>query len=467
MKIEEPAPENFLYTIWNDDNALRKPLCTIDGRRVEVIFKGTRNYDAGPDFKNATVVIDGEMHCGDIEVHPVASDWYNHGHHTDARYNNVVLHVVTMKTGPDVNTRRQDGELVPVLNLDHFLGKPSEQLAEEEQNSPPMPGDKRYCALREESDSRILQILELAGEERLSEKADRFTEERLRDSWNQIIYRGIAEALGYSKNQVPFRKLADQLPIEEVWKAAWSLPSEKAETAIQAYLFGTAGLLPTPDATLKAPFIEDAAEYVEQLQYFWNGFAYRRKIDSLTGVDWLFFRLRPQNFPTRRLAGLAAILLYFIGDGFLEGIKKLFDMYRRQPDRIRRELIKIFTVPANGYWENHFCFDESHESRAARLPAKLIGKDRAAEIVVNIILPCMLAYADEINDGKLLATCRAMYAQSTPLPENSITRKMKSLIFSSPSQQLIDTVRKQQGLIQLKKNVCLSVECRNCLDRYN
>ena len=234
MKIEEPAPEHFLYSIWNDDDALRKPLCTIDGKRVEVIFKGTRNYDAGPDFKNATVVINGEMYCGDIEVHPVASDWYNHGHHTDARYNKVILHVVTMKTGPDVSTRRQDGELVPVLNLDHFLDTPSEQLAEEEQKSPPKPGSERCCALRDESNSRILHVLESAGDERLAEKADRFSEERLSDSWNQIIYRGIAEALGYSKNQVPFRKLADQLPIEEVWKAAWRVPPERAETAIQA-----------------------------------------------------------------------------------------------------------------------------------------------------------------------------------------------------------------------------------------
>ena len=194
---------------------------------------------------------------------------------------------------------------------------------------------------------------------------------------------------------------------------------------------------------------------------------YRRKIDPLTAVDWLFFRLRPQNFPTRRLAGLAAILLYFIEGGFLEGIKKLFDMYRKQPDRIKRELIKILTVSANGYWIDHFCFDESRQTHATRLPAKLVGKDRAAEIVINIILPCMLAYSEEINDGKLLSTCRIMYAQSAPLAENSITREMKSLIFSSLLQNSIDTVRKQQGLIQLYKNVCLPALCRNCLDRYN
>ena len=89
-------------------------MTTNDGRRVRVIDPGVLNTDAGPDFFNAKVEIDGEMWVGNVEMHLRASDWRRHGHDCDRAYDSVVLHVVEVADTP---VYRTDGEEIPTLVL--------------------------------------------------------------------------------------------------------------------------------------------------------------------------------------------------------------------------------------------------------------------------------------------------------------------------------------------------------------
>ena len=59
---------------------------TVDGRAVQIIDPGRLNTDAGPDFFNAKIAIDGRVWAGDVEIHVRASDWHRHGHDTDPAY---------------------------------------------------------------------------------------------------------------------------------------------------------------------------------------------------------------------------------------------------------------------------------------------------------------------------------------------------------------------------------------------
>ena len=64
----------------------------------------------------ATVNNQVENSIGDVEIHIRAADWFTHQHHTDARYNNVVLHIVQICNNSRP-TFRQDGTIIPTCSL--------------------------------------------------------------------------------------------------------------------------------------------------------------------------------------------------------------------------------------------------------------------------------------------------------------------------------------------------------------
>ena len=106
--------EQFLQFIWK--NVLFEPRegKSTTGEYIIIREVGNENYDAGPDFNNARIMIDGTLWVGNVEIHIRSSDWYRHGHHQDPVYENVILHVVYEH---DRNTHTLSGRSVPVFSL--------------------------------------------------------------------------------------------------------------------------------------------------------------------------------------------------------------------------------------------------------------------------------------------------------------------------------------------------------------
>ena len=86
--------EQLLHYVWKHKIFPLMPLQTTSGQPVEVIDPGLPNTDAGPDFFNAKLKINGTLWVGNVELHTQASDWFRHGHNRDTVYDNVILHVV-------------------------------------------------------------------------------------------------------------------------------------------------------------------------------------------------------------------------------------------------------------------------------------------------------------------------------------------------------------------------------------
>ena len=87
--------EKYLHLIWEMKRLPSNELTTVDGAQIQILSFGIRNDDfAGADFFYGKVSYDGITHFGMIEIHVKSSDWCRHGHQTDSRYNNVILHVV-------------------------------------------------------------------------------------------------------------------------------------------------------------------------------------------------------------------------------------------------------------------------------------------------------------------------------------------------------------------------------------
>ncbi len=459
--IKEPAREAFLYQIWQNKSFENREMSTIDGHYVQIRDKGTRNYDSGPDFHNAIISIDGQLIRGDIEIHPVAGDWFLHGHHKDPRYNSVVLHVVTMNCPSSFKTICQNGHIIPTINLDNFLEKPSEEL--EKDKTIIDTETEPVCGLSKKSKITIQNILDKAGEARFFIKVQQFQEKRNNDLWEQIFYLSLCEALGYSKNRIPFNNLANNLPIETLWNYIWKDPKTLALKKCEAYLFGSAGLLPSQSHEVKQIVDRETAEYVEKLERHWHEFPLRPKMICIKSEEWQFFRLRPQNFPTRRIAAAAILALRFMDEGFLQTIIKTINRCENKIPVIVKELENLFKVETVGFWTAHYSFQES-DNEAAKT-RYIVGSDRARDIVVNVVLPLAFAYANEVNDMRLGNEIIQLFFQYPGLADNEIFRRLRKRIIGTQSVKgdYVVGVRHQQGMIHLSKLFCRKGYCEKCL----
>ncbi len=460
-KISEAAREGFLYQLWIN-KPFPLPLPGLDGRTVQIIEKGIRNFDAGPDFINALVRIDDTLLRGDVEIHPLAGDWYSHRHHNDPRYNSVILHIVTQQTPAGFLTLRQDGTAVTTVNLDDALEMPAEQM--EWESYALAPAFRQECGLAPQPFAVKERILRHAGEKRLQIKAQRFSELRSTADWQQIVYAAYATSLGFSKNHLAFARLAQIMPVAKLWRYVWNDPPAIGAQKCEAYLFGAGGLL--PDAIGSDVGGASSADYVRDLMKCWNDFPERLKTDCIRAGTWQFFRLRPMNFPTRRVAALAGLVLRFSAEGFIAPLLKIVDRPKGQSKNAARELEELLQIDSHPYWSFHFHLHA--QGRPVReLLGPLLGKERSRDMIINVALPVLLAFGKECEHHHLVASVLDLYSRYPRLEENEITRWMRQRLFPEllSSGPFKPSALSQQGFIHLYKSVCTGDGlCRRCLE---
>ncbi|MDZ4121969.1 MAG: DUF2851 family protein, partial [Candidatus Cloacimonadaceae bacterium] len=113
MEVSKSLNERFLYHIW-DENHLQFELGTVSGKALQIIYPGHFNTNRGPDFVNASLVIDGVNCTGSVEIHLAHLDWTRHHHHEDRYYNDVILHVVYDHNSQIAYTCKENGEQVDI-----------------------------------------------------------------------------------------------------------------------------------------------------------------------------------------------------------------------------------------------------------------------------------------------------------------------------------------------------------------
>ncbi len=451
MSSQPNFPEAKLHEIWRGQLIPAQHLQTDDGHALEVVNPGRYNSDSGPDFRRATVRLGGKLIAGDIECHLNAADWEAHGHQRDPAYNDVVLHVALRESHSPVSTVvRENGLRVPQLLLPEkfvreFVLAETALLA---------------CPLSRTSPEKIFATVHHAGALRLEAKAEAFAEQVNHNSWDQAVYRGIAEALGYDKNQEPFRQLADLLPIELLFAELRAAREHAPEVLLEALLFGAAGFL----ADQVAPVEAEVAAFVAPRKILWAELRHTLQLRPLRPEAWHFFRLRPPNFPTRRLAALGQLILKFYRQGILEHLAATVQALGNEPKKLMSELLQYFICPAQGFWQSHYDLRGRRLSARARI-GDLLGRERARDILVNIILPGLWFYFRAADNATLQNQVQETYSLLPKLQENQITRAMREQLSRkfSVSTKLGKFARDQQGLIYLQKLYCRPLRCEECL----
>ncbi len=438
--------ENFICRIWEDSSCYSN-LKTTSGKNVEINDTGIRNPDSGPDYYNAKIKIDGVSYSGCIEIHKSEKDWKTHKHKGDNKYNSVILQVVFYKdtfNNDSLNPVVKKSREIPTVILSDYLTRSVREIWKEIINN---PSEKFRIPCYPEnlntSDEIKKEWLSKLADDRLELKTAKIKlrlEEISGDQskkifWEQVMFEFICEALGYSKNRKQFLCLSQKTDLTKIRKMKLS----RLQT--DSLLFGLSGFL--KDLRFKD-------DYIESLKYEWESLKSVIRKDTIEKSEWNFFRLRPSNFPTIRIAYASALLFEIINNDFFKKIILAFE----EGQNISKELNALFKIPeVSDYWKKNYIFGKKSSSAIAS-----IGNERIRDITVNVILPLINLYSAYFDKTNLNSRVNFYYRnQKQKNGRNEITRVMeKQLNMKSGS------IAAEQALIHLHNFYCVREECNKC-----
>ena len=288
--------EALLQYAWKHRMLPLGMLTTTDGLTVEVIDTGLQNTDAGPDFFNAKVKIDGTVWVGNVEIHEKSSYWKAHGHDRDAAYDNVVLHVATVV---DADVVTSEGRRVAQVRMDvpPEVARNYEALLSEDRYPP--------CYAIIPSLDRLTVHSWMSR--LLAERLERKTADIVRrvevcgGSWESALFVTMARNYGFGVNGDAFERWAMNIPLQS------AAHHRDDEFQIEALFLGQAGLL---DAGAVPERYRDEAlkdDYFVRLGKEYAYLAHKFSLKPMDAGAWRFLRMRPQNFPHIRISQLARL----------------------------------------------------------------------------------------------------------------------------------------------------------------
>lgn len=424
-----------------------------NGESCQLLYAGRPGGSLGPDVRDAvlhftsrhsaTTFSNGssqqaENTVGDVEIHIRASDWFAHQHHTDVRYNNVILHIVLI-CDDSRPTLRQDGTTIPTCSLNdlpitthahQFMQWPCHHVIAQ------MNDEERACLFR------------LAGTLRFAAKTQAFFESLqlaqpsdIFSMYDVCLIPALAEGLGYGRDRAFFH-------------------------AAGLHLIGAAKSIPEPlgRAPQPAPLDSSRLHILRNLVAQW-----------CTTSAWDTFRqallaTSTENSLPRR-GGDACVAL--AGDDH-PGHTSSTPTENAHPCRDAGIALAgdnhpghTSSTPTQG--------DASVPTPPYPTPAptrilaglkKLrnifdgLGTARTDILICNIVLPFAAAIAQLENNPMLAEHARNLYVTYPGLPSNQITRAMcKQLLLKNEPKGACQ----QQGLHFIYAQTCREKRCAECM----
>lgn len=418
--------EDFLHYVWQHQYFAKTDLCTTTGEEIQVLRPGQRNADAGPDFLNARLRLGDVEWNGAVEIHLRASDWQRHNHQVDAKYDQVVLHVVLTA---DADVRRTNGSLIPALALAPRLAP--DLLARYEALVAAPPAAPLPCAplLAQVPPLVRTMMTERALLERVERKAETIADlhARLSDDWETTTYHALMAAFGFQKNSEPLARLAKAVPLPVLRR------HRHDARQLEALLFGQAGFLAETEDTATDEYLADRRQEHEFLRH-----KYGLATAALAAHEWNYLRLRPANFPAVRLGQLV---------GLLHRRPALFDALLTAQSVVA--LTEFFAgAPAPDYWRQHF-----RPGRPGKVPG--LGKSSIDLLITNVVVPLRVAYARHLGQAALVESSVALLTD-LPAEHNQYTDLYQELGFEHR------TAADSQGLLALHQGYCQPRRCLHC-----
>lgn len=409
--------EDFLQFIWKQQ-AYTNTCKTESGKKFEILDPGEHNHDAGPDFFNARIKMDGAIWAGNVEIHTKTSEWNNHKHQNDPAYNNVILHVVAEHDKEIVTQDKRQPETWVMKYPEEYSHAWIELL----QSLRWIPCEHLIHKVKP---LEILMWMQDLAVQRLQFKTTEIKQEldSVKSDFDTTFFRTITRYFGFNTNQIPFDMLGHSVKWQTIAKHRDNIQQ------IEALLFGQAGFL-----------IGDLKDdYYRELKREYNLLQRKFNLKPIDAHLWKFSRMRPGNFPSIRIAQLAMIL--------------------HQNDRLFSKVIdcenitdieNIFNISTSEYWETHYRFGEVSEFKEKKLGS--MAKD---SLLINAIIPCLFLYGQEKGQDEFQD--RAInFLESIKVENNRVIRHWANLGI------VAENALESQSLIHLKKHYCNPKKCLTC-----
>ena len=406
--------EEFLYYIW-ENRLTNKDLKTTEGESIDIVATGYRNTDSGPDFLEAKIQIGNKLWAGHVEIHVKSSDWNRHGHQSDKAYKNVILHVV-YENDQQVND-------IPTLELKgHFDGSLFAQYQKLIASKTWIPCEK---SISQVPVFTRLSWLDRMAVERLESKTGNVTKilEANQFDWEDALYKLLMRYFGLKVNNEAFEYLSNILPFKTLLKHSDNL------LQVEAMLMGCAGFL-EDDFTEEYPLLLKREFSVMQAKF---------NLLTMPAERWKFMRMRPSNFPTIRLAQMAQLV-------HKNGC--LFSKIKAAKNTA--EVKDLFDVKASEYWEMHWRFGFSTESKP-----KHLGETTADVLIINAVAPLLFCYGKLHKDESVCETA-LQFLEETEAEDNAIIRHYAQ--YGITAENAMQT----QALLHLYSYFCKRKRCLEC-----
>ncbi len=412
--------EEFLHYVWKHQKLNLNTLLTTSGERLELVSPGQQNFDAGPDFFDARIRINGQLWAGNVEMHLHSSDWYSHNHHEDSAYQNVILHVVWEH---DMDVFMQNEQPIPTLEL-HGLIAPNAILAYEQLKSTKTPVLPCVSVWADMSSLTLQSWFERLYVERLEVKYEKLLNllNASKNDWEAVLFQLLLKNFGLKTNGPSFEMLARTIPFKVIQKLRFN-PQE-----MEALLLGQSGLLP----------LSSSEALVQEMIGMYNYLKRKFDLNEPISLTPKYFRLRPSNFPTIRLSQFAQLWCS------MEGLfSRLIEMNNKQ------DFYKTCAVGVSPYWVNHFTFQKISKSSKKKLTPNFVDL-----LLINTIIPIKFAFQKYVGNDpseELLGLIGSIQKE-----DNSLIRVFDSLELYEPS------ALHSQAMIHLKTVYCNTRSCLKC-----
>ena len=412
--------EDFLHYIWQFKKFDFANLKTVQGESLIILNSGQYLQKAGPDFFNAQIIIGNQKWAGNIEIHLKSSDWYVHNHEKDPNYDSVILHVVWEH---DTEVFRKDNSEIPVLELKNYIPR---AIIE---NYNALAVAKTWINCEKEIQNIDAFALKNWQEKLFFERLERKIEpvkillSETENDWEAVLFCLLAKNFGLNTNGEILMKVAKSIPFSMVRKESSELEN------LEALFFGRSG------------FLEKDCEdiYSRDLKFRWNYIQEKYQLKKIVVESIQFFKHRPDNFPTIRLAQLAQ--LYF-------SKRNLFSQLLEA--KTVAAFYEIFNVQVSEYWKTHYQFDKESPKKRKALTASFIDL-----LLINTIIPLKFMYSNSL--GIDVSEELIDLLLKIPAEKNAVIDKFSS--FGIDVENAFET----QSLLQLKNEYCNQKRCMNCV----